>query len=89
MQAIQVSYRPATASRGSRLLAKCEAGNVSIAYPYGLKDEAAARKAVDALCAKIDAPMVARHGPQAAQWVPTQWAGGQLGNGNFVFCPLT
>lgn len=88
MQAIQVSYRPATASRGSRLLAKCEAGKVSISYPYGHEGESGARRALSALCAKIDAPTIAKHGPQAAQWLPVKWAGGQLGDGSFVFCPI-
>lgn len=39
MQAIVTKYSPATASgRGSRIIAKCQAGRVSVPFHYGATD---------------------------------------------------
>lgn len=77
MQAIQTRYHGPTNSRGSLVSAKCEAGRVSIPYPYELSGEAVHKAAAVALCKKL--------GWSGAESL----AGGMLPNGDyaFVFCP--
>ncbi len=72
MKAIQTTYLGATNTRPSRIKASdCDGNSVTISYPHGLSDEAAFRKAADALCLKMGwkGPLV----------------GGGLKNG-WVFC---
>jgi hypothetical protein len=53
MQAITVKYYPATMTRGSRLVAKCAAGQVSVPYPYGLDFNDMSAYAAKMLCDKL------------------------------------
>jgi hypothetical protein len=53
MQAIVTKYAGPTNTRGSRIIAKCEAGSVTIPYPHELSGEDVHRKAAEALCAKL------------------------------------
>lgn len=53
MKAIRTAYRPATNTRGSRILATDGDGNrASIPYPHELNSEEAHGKAARALCEK-------------------------------------
>lgn len=71
MQAIQIHYLGPTNTKGSRLKATAQAGSVTIPYPYEVNNEAAYRKAAEALCDKL-------------KWAG-KLGGGQLPNGDYVF----
>lgn len=72
MQAIEVKYLPATNTKGARIKATASAGSVTVGWPYELSGEEAHKVAALALCNKFG-------------WT-TNIVGGQLANGNYVFC---
>lgn len=53
MQAITTTYLGPTNYRGERIRAKCDAGSVTIPYPYGLSGEKAYIFAAHALCDRL------------------------------------
>ena len=53
MQAIHTKYIGPTNTRGSRIKATCDAGSVTIPYPYELSGQACHRAAAEALAAKL------------------------------------
>ena len=53
MQAIITKYYGPTNSRGSRIVAKCESGLVSIPYPHELSGMACHKKAAMELSSKL------------------------------------
>jgi hypothetical protein len=53
MQAIITKYLPATATKGSRIKATCDAGSITISYPHELSGQAVHRTAAEALAAKL------------------------------------
>lgn len=53
MQAIITKYFGPTNSRGSRLVAKCEAGSITVPYDHALDTEGNHRAAAKALCNKL------------------------------------
>lgn len=75
MQAIITKYHGPTNTRGSRITAKCDAGSVTIPYPYELSGEDVHRKAAETLRDKLG-------------W-NTEFYGnmacGQIPNGDYVF----
>lgn len=73
MKAIVTKYHGPGNTRGSRISASDEDGNlVSIPYPYDLSGEAVYRAAADALCAKMG-------------WTGEMVGGGIKGGYAFVF----
>lgn len=52
-QAIRTTYHGPTNYRGARITAVCDAGKVTIPYPYELNSEQGHRKAAEALMAKL------------------------------------
>jgi hypothetical protein len=75
MQAIITKYYEPTNTRGSRITAKCDAGSVTIPYPYELSGEAVHRKAAEALRDKLG-------------WNTDYYgnmASGQIPGGDYVF----
>lgn len=72
MQAIEVKYLPATNTRGARIKANAAAGSVTVDWPCELSGEEAHKVAALALCNKFG-------------W-PVNIIGGQLANGDYVFC---
>jgi hypothetical protein len=70
MQAIYTKYLPATNSRGSRIKATCDAGSITIPYPYELSGDEVHRAAAKALCVKLTAKNVAAYGgkPEDDTW---------------------
>jgi hypothetical protein len=93
MQAIVTKYVGPGNVRGARIIAKCEAGRVSIPYPHELSGEAVHRAAAVALCDKLDAEAVTRRKgaePERRFWDPAELIGGGLPNDAgycFVFAP--
>jgi hypothetical protein len=73
-QAIQTKYLPATNTRGDRIKATCQAGSVTINWPYGLDNEEAFKSAAQALMDKLDWSELSKIA-----------AGGQLPNGDYAF----
>lgn len=53
MQAIVTKYLGATDSRGSRIIARADAGSVTVAWDYAIDDDANHRAAAEALCARL------------------------------------
>lgn len=53
MQAIRTRYHGPTNSRGSRISAKCEAGQVSVSYDHALSIDGNHKAACDALVKKL------------------------------------
>ncbi len=53
MQAIITKYHCPTNTRGPRISARCDAGRISVPYPYGLSGQAVHRAAAEALAAKL------------------------------------
>jgi hypothetical protein len=53
MQAITTKFLSATNTRGSRIKATCDAGSVTISYPYELDYPDTHRKAAQALVDKL------------------------------------
>lgn len=53
MQAIHTKYIGPTNTRGSRIKATCDAGSVTIPYPYDLSGQACHRAAALALVTKL------------------------------------
>lgn len=76
MQAIKISYKGPTASKGARIVAQCEAGRLSIPYEHGLDMEGNVIDACKALCKRMGWDR--SHGHLGA------WAVGQLPNGDWV-----
>lgn len=75
MQAIITKYLPATNSRGSRIKATCQAGSVTISYPYDLTGMCCHAAAAKALVEKLG-------------WGHAHYGdlmGGGLPSGNYVF----
>ena len=73
MQAIEVKYLPPTNFSGARLKATAAAGTVTVSWPYEFDGEKAHQVAALALCDKFG-------------WNGSNLIGGQLKNGNYVFC---
>ena len=72
MQAIVISYLPATNRDGRRLKARSLAGSVSIPYPHWVNASNIGRIAAEALCEKFD-------------WDSSKLVEGVLPNGDLVF----
>lgn len=53
MQAIETTYCGPTDHRGSRVIAKCEAGRVVVEWDYALNSDENHRAAAEALSAKL------------------------------------
>ena len=53
MQAIVIKYAGPTNSRGSRWIATCAAGKITVPYDYALDTQGNAKAAVQALCQKL------------------------------------
>jgi hypothetical protein len=53
MQAIKTKYLPATNFKGSRIKASCEAGSITIPYPYELSGDKVHIFAATELCNKL------------------------------------
>jgi hypothetical protein len=73
MKAILTKYHGVTNTRGSRIIAHAEGvKSLTIPYPHELSGEACHRLAATLLC-------------ERQEW-PTELVGGQLPNGDYVFC---
>jgi hypothetical protein len=83
MQAIVTKYYGPGNVQGSRVVAKCDAGRVSIPYRHELSGEEVHRAAAVALCDKLNAEARKRH-PEAGDaytpWNPAELVGGALPN---------
>lgn len=53
MQAIQTSYKGPTNTKGSRIIAKCEAGSLTVGYDYALTTEGNHKEAARLLQYKL------------------------------------
>lgn len=72
MQAISVKYLGPTNHRGARMVARCEAGSLTMPWDYGVSVERNAVAACEALLAKL--------GWEGAYY------GGLLPGGTWAFC---
>lgn len=61
MQAIKTKYLPATNFKGSRIKASCEAGSLTIPYPYELTIERVHAFAAMELCNKLGWKVIELH----------------------------
>lgn len=71
MQAIKTAYCGPTNTKGSRVIAKCDAGKVVVGWDYSCGIEPNHKLAVDALLAKLE-------------WGGSWW-GGQLPDGGYAW----
>lgn len=74
MQAITTKYLPATNTKGARIKATCEAGSVTISYPYSGDEQNTHWQAAQALIAKL------------GWWGEYACAGDRAGN--YFFAPI-
>lgn len=72
MQAISVKYHGPTNTKGARMVARCDAGRVTVPWDYGVSVERNAVAACEALLAKLG-------------WEGT-YHGGVLPDGSWAFC---
>lgn len=71
-QAIQTTYKGPTNARGSRIIAVCDAGRITVSYDHALNADGNHRAAALALCAKL-------------QWDSAGLVGGALKDGSRAF----
>ena len=78
MQAIRTKYHGPTNTRGARIVAKCDAGQITTPYRYGLSVEGNHKAACDKLLEKLGwdkdtgAPMVGGWYKDSYYWVFTK-----------------
>ena len=72
MQAIVCKYLPTTETKGSRIKATCDAGSVTISYPYELSGSAVYKAAADALIKKLGWTTDAGYPEMACGGLPNQ-----------------
>ena len=65
--AIETHYLEPTDSRGARIIAQWDRERLTISYPYELDGERCHRVAADAIIARRNAEMLARH-PDDRPW---------------------
>lgn len=85
MQAIQTTYKGPGNVRGSRIIAKCQRGRVSVSYPSELSIDGAHTYAADQLVARFVKDDQAIYGtpPKKNPWNLPRVIG-QLPNGDYV-----
>lgn len=71
MQAIETEYRGPTNTRGSRIIARAQAGRISVPYDHALDFDENHDAAARALVVKLG-------------WLGS-WVGAQVPNGRFVY----
>ena len=81
MQAIKTKFIGPTNTRGARIKASCEAGEVTIPYPYGLDVIAAHRSAARALLDKIASDCERIHQLAGDHW---RWADEEMATGSIL-----
>jgi len=84
-QAILTKYLAPTNSRGARIKASCERGNITVSYPYEMRNSDshvfAAKKLVEKFCKQDEAEGFFPDGNNP--WA-FPFASGQLPDGNYV-----
>ncbi len=75
-QAIVVSYHGPTNHNGARLIAKCDAGRITVHWDHGRDRGENYRAAASALCKKLGG---------APSWDPRRMVGGWIPDGRCVF----
>ena len=86
MQAIETKYYGPTNTKGSKIVAKCARGKLTVSYDHALNIDENHKAACGALCAKFVAEDVKKYGTNEAK---TQWGkrllGGQLVGGSWAW----
>jgi hypothetical protein len=85
MQAIITTYKPATNTRGSRILARCTRGSISVSYDYDLDSDFNHIAAAQALVNRfIKEDQLTRSEPPRLNPWNRDRAVGQLPNGSYA-----